>query len=289
MMYTYRSSLLRSSLGVALALAATGLLALATSAPALANDFDVFVQCPLGVAEECVFYQSTGGSIAVGSKTVPLNTVTLQGGVKINPDTQEEEFVPAVNGETLSKTAQPLPGGLTGSAPSSWPQFVQAWYNTLIDTGHTGVTVTLELMNTPGISLQNLLYEQGTALTLPVRLQLKSDIVGEECYIGSKTSPIMINFTTGTTSPPGPNSPIEGTAGTVTLEDQDELVVIDGNQLVDNAFAAPVAEGCGSSYATYVDPLINSLFSLPSSAGHNTAELEGKWEAATAQTVLANL
>lgn len=290
-MLTYLSRWLKGPRGVALALTGTTLLALGFVAPALAGDFDVFVQCPLMVGEQCVFYQSTGGEIVVGSRSVPLvNTITFQGGVKINPTTQEEEFVPAVNGESLSKTAQSVPGGLTGvSAPGWWPQAVQEWYTTLISDGQAGVMMTPELVGTPGISLENVLLEQGTGLTLPVRLQLKSEILGEECYIGSKASPVVIHLTTGTTSPPGPNSPIAGTTGTISLEDQGELVVIDGDKLVDNAFAAPTAEGCGSSYASYVDPLIDSLFNLPSAAGHNTAELEGKWEVAAAQTVLANL
>ena len=42
------------------------------------------------------------------------NTITLQGGYTFNEETEAETFLGALNGETLSKTPQKVPGGLLG-------------------------------------------------------------------------------------------------------------------------------------------------------------------------------
>ena len=53
------------------------------------------------------------GEFTIGKRTVPINkTITLQAGLKAIPETEERELVAAENGETLSKTALYVPGGL---------------------------------------------------------------------------------------------------------------------------------------------------------------------------------
>jgi hypothetical protein len=276
----------------ALVLAAASLLALAVAAPALATpkgDFSVFAQCPLKnpSVNLCVFVQSAGGEFVIGSKTVPVNkTITLQGGSILNEETGAETFVPAANGETLSKTPLTVPGGLFGiKAPTSWPKEVQEWFNKFINEGITGVTATAELVGNPGISRANLLFQEGVALSLPVRLHLNNVILGNECYLGSKASPITLELTTGTTSPPAPNKAITGVVGELEFKDEFQLVIIKGNKVVDNAFSAPGVEGCGGAFSAYIDPLVNGILGVPAAAGHNTAILEGSLQNATAEAV----
>jgi hypothetical protein len=112
------------------------------------GEFADFGECPLNNAKTdgCVFSVSNGGSFTVGKKTVPLvNPVTLQGGFHETGETFVE-FIGAENGVTLSKTPQPVPGGLLGiTAPTWWPKFIQEWFNNLINEGFTGVTATVEL------------------------------------------------------------------------------------------------------------------------------------------------
>lgn len=255
------------------------------------GEFAQFAECPLNNKEvtACVYSETNGGFFQTGSKTVPLvNTVILQGGLA----GLTQNFVGAENGETLSKTPQPVPGGLLGIvAPKSWPIFLQNWFNNLINEGFTGVTATVEIAGpASGISvnLGNLLFETGTALSLPVKIKLDNAILGSNCYLGSNSKPIVIDFTSGETSPPPPNKPIHGSLGTFESNEAETLLTIKGGKLVNNSYAAPGASGCGGLFSFFIDPLVNSLIGLPSPAGTNTAVLEGKLQLAEAAAVKAS-
>lgn len=80
-------------------------------------DFAVFKQCPrftTGV-NLCFYSNAYGGKVTLNKQTVPIkNTITLQGGYTFNEETEAETFLGALNGETLSKTPQNVPGGLLG-------------------------------------------------------------------------------------------------------------------------------------------------------------------------------
>jgi len=267
--------------------------ALVAAVPALAKeptgDFAVFKECPVSnpSVNLCIFAQSTGGEFHVGTTTVPINkTITLQGGSIVNEETGAETFVPATNGETLSKTALAVPGGLLGiMAPEGWPTWLKNLFNEFINNGITGVTATTELVANPGISRSNLLFGKGTALELPARVHLQNAFLGSSCYIGSAAHPIVQHLTTGTTSPPPPNVPITGAVGELEFKDEFQLVIIKNNSLVDNAYAAPEAEGCGGILSFLVDPAVDAKLGLPSPAGHNTTRLNGSLQNATAEAV----
>jgi len=271
---------------------AASMLALVVTAPAMAKptgEFEVFAQCPTTnpSVSLCFYATSSGGEFNIGTKKVPINkTITLQGGSIVNEETGAETFVPAANGETLSKTPLTVPGGLFGiKAPESWPKWLQEWFNKQINEGLTGVTATSELVGTPGISRANLLFQEGIALSLPTRIKLGNAILGNECYIGSKSSPVTFQFTTGTTSPPAPNKPITGAVGEVEFNKTFTKVTIRNNKLVDNSFSAPGAEGCGGILSFLIDPLVNKILGVPAAAGTNTAILEGTLQNATAEAV----
>jgi hypothetical protein len=261
------------------------------------GEFAQFGDCPLNrvTISDCIYSVTSGGSFTIGKKTVPIvNPVTLQGGFEgVNPNVQ---FYGAEDGNTLSKTAQPVPGGLLGiTAPTWWPKFVQDWFNNLINEGFTGVNATVELTGpTKGLTnvhlnTEALLVEKGTALGLPVKIHLENAILGSECYVGSDAHPIQINFTTGTTAPPPPNTAIKGAAGKLTFNPEFTLITISGGRLVENAF--PVTEGangCGGFFSLFVDPLVDTILGTPSPAGKNTAILEGKLQDANAEAVRAS-
>ena len=100
------------------------LTALASASPAMAEPkgiFKIFNQCPTEIkaVELCNYGKTTSGEFKIGTSKVPINMpVILQGGLipTGNPEFPETEFfaVPAKNGESLSKTALNVPGGLTG-------------------------------------------------------------------------------------------------------------------------------------------------------------------------------
>jgi len=251
------------------------------------GEFAQFAECPHTNPSVllCVYSESNGGFFQMGSKTVPLvNPVILQGGLTL------AGFVGAANGETLSKTPQPVPGGLLGIvAPKWWPGWLEDWFNDQINDGFTGVNATVEVAGPASgikISTLNLLLQKGTALSLPAKIKLSNPILGSSCYIGSDSKPVVIDFTSGTTAPPPPNEPITGSVGTPEQNEAGTLITLSGGQLVNNSFGAPEADGCGGIFSFFVDPLVNSLVGLPSPAGANTAVLEGKLQTAVASAVV---
>jgi len=256
------------------------------------GEFAQFAECPLNnpATLACVYSESSGGFFQVGSKTVPLkNPVTLQGGLTVN-EAGETPFIGAENGETLSKTPQPVPGGLLGiEAPAWWPGWLQELFNEYINNGLTGVTATVELAapaSSIKVNLENLLFETGSALLLPVKIKLSNPFLGSNCYIGSNSNPVVIDFTTGETSPPEPNEPIHGAAGNIEVNEAGTLITLSGGALVNNSFGAPGASGCGGIFSFLIDPFVDSLIGLPSPAGTNTAILEGKLQNALAFAVV---
>ncbi len=249
------------------------------------GEYAQFADCPLNRATitDCVYSVTSGGSFTLGKKTVPIvNPVTLQGGFEGAEETTK--FFGAEDGNTLSKTPQPVPGGLLGiTAPTWWPKSIQNWFNNLINEGFTGVNATVELAE-PATSIKlntaNLLEEKGTALGLPVKFHLENPILGSNCYIGSNSNPIHINFTTGA------SGKLHGAAGEVTFNPEFTIVTVSGGKLVNNVYTAPGATGCGGFLIEYLlDPLVNSLVGVPSGAGANSAVLEGKLQDAQAEYV----
>jgi hypothetical protein len=263
--------------------------ALASASSALAapkGEFASFADCPLANPEltQCVTARTEGGLITIGKKTVEIkNTQTLQGGVIRH---EEEEgaltFVGAADGNTLSKTAQTVPGGLLGVvAPAFLPRFLQELLNEFVNKGITGVTATTELAG-PASSIQlselNILERSGTALRLPVKIKLSNAFLGNECYVGSNSHPLVLELTTGTTSPPAPNEPISGSPGELGSRGEGEILSLSNNSLVDNSFGAPGASGCGGILSFLVDPAVDAELGVPSTEGHNTAILNGSLE-----------
>ena len=256
------------------------------------GEFEEFSDCPLSTTplEDCVVAETTSGEFVVGKRTVPISKkVTLQGGFRENTKTEELEFVGAEDGNTLSDAPQPVPGGLLGVvAPEFLPKWLREIVNSLVSEGLGEVTATTELAAPAshiGLSTENLLFEKGTALSLPLKIKLSNVFLGESCYIGSDAAPIVINFTTGTTEPP---KSITGSAGTFGHNGAFTLVTLTGSKLVNNSFAAPKAEGCGGLLSILVDPAVNVELGLPAAAGTNTAILEGDLATAGANAVKAS-
>jgi hypothetical protein len=296
----HATSVRRRTLVAAMALTAS-LGVLSVASPALAVEhhpkgaFAPFADCPLSNAavEECIVASTNSGEFTVGKKTVPITkTITLQGGTIENPATGELTFVAAEDGNTLSKTALPVPGGLFGiKAPESWPKEEKEAFEEMINKGLTGVTETAELAKPASaikLNTNNLIFEEGVALQLPVKVKLSNVFLGSSCYVGSEANPIILNLTTGTTNPPEPNKPIKGSAGKLEILEEGALLRLIGGSLVDNAFAAPGATGCGGSFSSIVDPFVDSAFGVPAAAGLNTAILTGKLEQAAAAAVKAS-
>lgn len=271
---------------------AIGALAVAPGAFAHEGEFAQFNRCPSTnqQVQKCLHSVTESGEVILGSKTVPItNPVTLQGGYSEPNGEGISSFVGATNGETLSRAPQNVPGGLLGIVPPEQsPWLVKLLSRFFFENNLTGVDSTLELSRPASqiqISERNLLFRQGVALSLPVKVHLENPFLGRNCYVGSSSSPIDWQLTTGTTSPPAPNEPIKGKVGTFEPKAEGFILQISGNELVDNAWSAPGAQGCGGILSFLVDPVVNLISGFPSAAGNNKAVLANTLDIALAGAV----
>jgi len=275
---------LRGVAPMTIVVAALLLLALAPLAQAkLTGEFTRFQFCPYttaGVAR-CLYSQTSGGEVVLGNKKVPIEKeVVLQGGYTEPAEEGEPEegfskFFAATNGITLSKAAQNVPGGLLGIVPEEKsPALVKALIKFFFENSLTGVTSTLELAKAATdirVSEVNLASGENVALKMPVKVHLENPFLGKNCYVGSSTSPITFELTTGLTKAA---KPISGKVGEVTFLEKARILRLTNNELVDNNWSAPTASGCGGIIAFLVNPIINGQIGLPATAGKNTAILK---------------
>jgi hypothetical protein len=299
---------------VAVVAIAIPLAALGVASPAMAEPqgiFKIFNQCPteLPGVTLCNYAQTTSGEFTIGSTRVPIfstDPITLQGGdiPTGNPENEREFFaVPAKNGESLSKTELNVPGGLLDIIKcediegEKWlAKEARAACKAFFEGKLLGVTATTELVaneTDPVIFNEEALgSEEGTALTLPLRVHLKNPFLGNSCYIGSEEHPLTLHLTTGATEPPAGVESIHGALGKLeTLKENGvRMIHISGNSLVDNTFAAPEAYGCGElfGYTGFLDKVVDAKLKIPNSPGENVAKLDGELNAASAENVIAS-
>jgi hypothetical protein len=223
---------------------------------------------PTNLQVGCVISVTNGGSVKIGTTTVPLTSpITLQFGVYWPSGGPVVEFpdgtvanvyntVPPASGKIL--TAEPLEVPIPGIGA--------------IIPGVTSVFAQVEVAGPITDFVPLATGEPYPAFVLPIKLHLFNVLFGLHCYIGSNSSPILLKPTTGTTSPPPPNQPIPGDAGVIDVQNDPngfEAIVASftGAMLVDNSLGVPSANGCG--LAGILDPLINLSFGLPSAPGKN--------------------
>jgi hypothetical protein len=252
----------------------------------LTGEFTKFQYCPYTTAtvERCLYSVTNSGEVVLGSKKVPIvNPVTLQGGytepAEEGPEKNFAKFFAATNGVTLSKAAQPVPGGLAGlvNCKEISNFLLRISCEVTFENGLTGVNSTLELAQGAGgirISEEHLAEGVGVALKMPVRVHLENPFLGSSCYVGSSTAPILWNLTSGLTTPPKGTAPISGKIGDVSFLEEARILRLDKNEIVDNGWAAPAASGCGGIFSFIIDPIVNASSGLPAAAGKNVAKLK---------------
>ena len=274
------------TLCMAMAVTALAVLGFASSASAHTGRWAAFNNCPSTnpSAFKCISSVTNGGKVVLGSKTVPIvNPVTLQGGLTEAEENEAGErfahLIAATNGQTLTKTPQPVPGGLAGfvNCKEISNFLVRIGCEAIFENGLTGVNATLELAKPASevvISQNNLVFEEGNALILPVKIHLENPLFGSGCYVGSNSAPLMWNLTTGETKPPAGTAPLHGIGGHIEFYEESQIAEVTGTSLVDNAWAAPHASGCGGPIVELIiDPIVDLSSGLPAAAGKNVAQL----------------
>jgi hypothetical protein len=259
------------------ALLAATMLTMATPGPAsaatLPPGLSQFAHCPVDVpgVATCLYSSTSTTTFVIGSTTVATTSPTsVSLGLRYTKSGQAVAVLPVDGTSALTASPTPIPGGLTG-IPG-------------LDGGVLQVTATPQLVGKPTVVLANLLSAKGTGLALPLDILVSTPtgLLGPSCTIGDRTSPVELQLTTGTTSPPPPNTPISGAVGSVTSS-SNGVITDTGLTLVDNSFAVPGADNCG--IAGVLDPVLDLDKGLPSPAGHNTARLSGSSTLAPASLI----
>jgi hypothetical protein len=235
---------------------AVGLFAIFVWAPAAsaatAPGFEEFSDCPDRATYPdlvaCAVTDVYGGHLEMGTKDTPISDpIKLTIGIG--------EFANGL-GATIDGGRQRIPGGLIGITGLDWLRFIYPLN-------------LLQIYAEP--ELAGPVTTPFPPIGLPLKVQLHNVLLNNNCYIGANNDPISLNLTTGTTSPPPPNTPISGANGTPSF-DPNGIFRISGAKLVDNAFAAPAARNCDLlSLNLLITALVNAQSGLPSPAGTNEA------------------
>ena len=134
----------------------------------------------------------------------------------------------------------------------------------------------------PKIDTTAVIFEEGVGLEVPLRVHLNNPLLGRRCYVGSPGTPIVMRFTTGTTSPPRSEradqrlSRLARNQGRRQLSQprneyrRQHVRCARGRRM--RGFASPI-----------VDRMIDRAVGLPSPAGTNSAKLQGTLSLAVAE------
>jgi hypothetical protein len=240
------------------AVAAMALVAPLAQAAKPAPPYERFAGCPSKAEnpaiEACIYSVVTGGHFQMGNKDVTIeNPIPLSGGVEEGL----EGFTYNSEGG-LKKVKQKVPGGVIGLTGLTWlAEFLGVEALTLY--------AVTELAAQPKLGVIN--------ISLPVKVHLINTALGNKCYVGSNSNPISLHLTTGTTSPPPPNTPITGNPPTASFDSSTNVLSLSGGSYVDNSFAAPAASGCTLTLLGFLPISLNGAVNLqsglPSPAGTN--------------------
>ena len=236
------------------------------SAVELQGPWAPFDQCPVDSPEMlsvtntgngCVSSVSPRGTFKIGSTTVPTGRTELQFGAT-GPGLPNVIAPGYLNADPVK-----VPGGLLGlMCPSNVP-VVSQLCNTLADNPLNRVTASVELAG--AVSDFDLFapLRGGPVVTLPAKIHLTNPLLGNRCYIGSNSDPIVLK---PRQDPPA--TTISFTADPLGSSASFITPVPGTGTLVDDSFTVPKAKGCG--LLNLFDGAVNAKLGLPSPAGANS-------------------
>jgi hypothetical protein len=150
---------------------------------------------------------------------------------------------------------QKVPGGIIGLTGLTWLAEV---------LGIEALTLyaATELAGTPRIH-----GEGASELELPIKVHLINSTLGNNCYVGSASSPIVLHLTTHT------SGKLTGVEPEVHFDPSTEILHLNNAKFVDGTFSAPSASGCVLTLFGFIpisiNGLVNSESGLPAASGTN--------------------
>ncbi|WP_353947035.1 hypothetical protein ABII15_12185 [Streptomyces sp. HUAS MG91] len=272
---------------VAAVAAATTLATLAAVAPASAagtqlnGNWAPFNRCPVdnaamlgadGIDNQatCISSSSASGSIKIGSSVVPTGKTDLQVGIVTHSDGTNSVVAPS-DGALIADPAD-LPGGLLGlMCPSSVP-VVSAVCGQIKDSTTNRIVATVESVGTPSnFQLLAGASEGVPIISIPVRIHLSNPLIGNNCYIGTKSAPIVLRPQNAAAPNIGADSATSN--GTPADDGPFGRLALTGSTQQDLTFAAPGASGCGPLGLGAFNWAVNLKSGLPAASGVNSVKL----------------
>lgn len=241
---------------LAVAALAAAVIAPGAQAQKPAPPYERFAGCPstaeVPTTSSCLRAVVKSGRLKLGNKDTPItNPIVITGGVN------EELGEFHANSEGGLKPAkQKVPGGVVGL---------------------TGLTWLLEFLGSEALTLYAVAeaaglptFEGANNITLPLRIHLENATLGNKCYVGSFTNPVVLHLTTGT------SGVLTGKLGKVTFDETTEVLTIANTKYVDGTFTAPESNGCQLTLFGFIpidlDPLVGIASGLPAGSGVNETE-----------------
>ncbi|WP_326701021.1 hypothetical protein OG909_29225 [Streptomyces sp. NBC_01754] len=216
----------------------------------------------------CISSSSSSGSIKLGNTVVETGGTDLQLGVIQRGDGTTSLVAPA-EGALVADSAT-VPGGLLGlMCPSNIP-VVSAVCRQITDADLNRITATIEPAGEPRDFDMAAAFTTGVPiLTLPVRVHLRNPLLGDSCYIGTTSKPVLLQ-PENVTAPSLSLQQFEGD-GTPAEEGPMGRYTFSGADQADTSFAVPGASGCGLGL---LDWAVDLKTGLPSAAGENSVTLD---------------
>jgi hypothetical protein len=221
----------------------------AVAAPS--GGYSVFAQCPTGAhgVDGCLYASLEGGYMTFGRMVLPISrTAVLQAGLLDEMEPFVKHLAGALNGETLTKVGQDIPG-------------------------LAGALYAVAELAAPASSVSVVTSGGNVRLALPLKIRLEPAL-GSECLIGSDAYPIEMYLTSAT------SGALSGNPGRQTTLEEGGILLKSGVTLVDGGFAAPRVSGCGTPA---VEGIIDTMLGLPSTSA--SAKLDAKMEIANSELV----
>jgi hypothetical protein len=238
------------------------------------------VACTVGATEP-----KEGGQFTVGPITVPIvKQIVLQYGIA-EGENEELLYVPPINGaEAITPTPEKVPGEpiahITEAEQNElgWSEGLKYSYK-LAQKDRAAKTAyeTIELAGIPATSVENIITEEGVGVEAPVKIKAENkwlSELGDVCYVGSDSEPIVQHLTSGPSESPLTHETINGTKGELEILHEGQEVIESHSDLVDNTYAVPGAS-CTGPNASVVAATINKEFGLPAPAGASVTEIKG--------------
>ena len=244
----------------------------------LAGDLQAVNRCPvenatmlaadgLNAIAACVGESSPSGSVTLGNLTVATKASNHQLGLVYQEESRESTVAAPAGGVLVDEPVQ-LPGGLSELVCPSHEPLVWGICRSAQSHGRWGdalsaVTWTMESAGVPYFNLLAGLFVDVPFASVPIKVHLQNPLLGEDCYIGSDTEPVVFQ-PVNMTPPEGEEEQLNAQGAPVT-----EGVFIDLHTKISvqsaSGFAVPAASGCG--FHGVLDQAIDRKAGLPSPSG----------------------